>query len=203
MLLFTNNYFNMFSQIIRSVNLDVESSTDASDEFAKLSKQFEQSHLEYEDAKARLEETNKEINHYDEQLNIIERERVKLMSELALQMQMKHDLKNKVESLKNILQSTEFDLKKYNKMKLSTADLDIFSHTKKTFITYKNILKIYFDYSNGANATTQKGYTFNRITKKLAYFEFNTDEKTDNEIAECLWNKIKLVSDKTWEMLTE
>lgn len=41
------------------------------------------------DAKVRLEETNKEINHYDEQLNIIERERVKLMSELALQMQMK------------------------------------------------------------------------------------------------------------------
>jgi len=28
---------------------------------------------------------------------------------------------------------------------------------RKTFITYKNILKIYFDYSNGANATTQKG----------------------------------------------
>jgi len=41
------------------------------------------------DAKNKLEETNKEINHYDEQLNIIERERVKLMSELALQMQMK------------------------------------------------------------------------------------------------------------------
>lgn len=38
----------MFSQIIRSVNLDVESSTDASDEFAKLLKLSEQSHLEYE-----------------------------------------------------------------------------------------------------------------------------------------------------------
>jgi len=45
--------------------------------------------------------------------------------------------------------------------------------------------------------------TFNRTTKKLAYFEFNTDEKTDNEIAVCLWNKIKLFSDKTWETLTE
>lgn len=43
-------------------------------------------HLE---AKTKLEEINKEINHYDEQLNIVERERVKLMSELALQMQMK------------------------------------------------------------------------------------------------------------------
>jgi len=43
--------------------------------------------------------------------------------------------------------------------------------------------------------------TFNRIMKKLAYFEFNTDEKTDSEIAECLWNKIKLVSDKNWETL--
>lgn len=43
--------------------------------------------------------------------------------------------------------------------------------------------------------------TFNTITKKLAYFEFNTDEKTDSEIAECLWNKIKLVSDKNWEKL--
>ncbi|XP_022177150.1 uncharacterized protein LOC111038386 [Myzus persicae] len=191
----------MFSQIVRNVNLDVESSTDVSDEFAELLKLSEQSHLEYEDAKVRLEETNKEINHYDEQLNIIERERVKLMSELALQMQMKHDLKNKVEGLNSILQSTEFDLKKYNKMKLSTADLDIFSHTKKTFITYKNMLKIYFDYSNGANATTQKGYTFNRTTKKLAYFEFNTDEKTDSEIAANLWNKIKLVSDKNWEIL--
>lgn len=191
----------MFSQIVHNVNLDVELSTNVSDEFAELLKVSEQSHLEYEEAKTRLEETNKEINHYNEQLNIIERERVKLMSELALQMQMKHDLKNKVEGLKNILQSTVFDLKKYNKMKLSTADLDVFSHTKKTFITYKNILKIYFDYSNGALATIQKGYTYNRITKKLAYFEFNTDEKTDNEISVCLWNKIKLVSDKNWEML--
>ncbi|XP_060843535.1 uncharacterized protein LOC132923509 isoform X2 [Rhopalosiphum padi] len=192
----------MFSQIIRNVNLDVEPSSNVSNEFSELLKLSEQSHLEYEEAKTKLEEINKEINHYDEQLNIIERERVKLMSELALQMQMKHDLKNKVESLKNILQSTEFDLKKYNKMKLSTADQDIFSLTKKKFITYKNMLKIYFDYSNGANATTQKGYTYNRITKKLAYFEFNTDEKTDNEISECLWNKIKLVSDKNWETLS-
>jgi len=46
-------------------------------------------HVPCLDAKTRLEETNKELNHYDEQLNIIERERVKLMSELALQMQMK------------------------------------------------------------------------------------------------------------------
>jgi len=38
----------MFSQIIRSVNLDVELSTDASDEFAKLLKLSEQSNLEYE-----------------------------------------------------------------------------------------------------------------------------------------------------------
>jgi len=43
--------------------------------------------------------------------------------------------------------------------------------------------------------------TYNRITKKLAYFEFNTDEKTDDEISICLWNKIKLVSDKNWEIL--
>lgn len=43
--------------------------------------------------------------------------------------------------------------------------------------------------------------TFNRTTKKLAYFEFNTDEKTDSEIAANLWNKIKLVSDKNWEIL--
>ncbi|XP_025206568.1 uncharacterized protein LOC112602612 [Melanaphis sacchari] len=191
----------MFSQLIRNVNVDVEPSTNVSDEFAKLLKQSEESHLECEEAKNKLEEINKEINHYDEQLNIIERERVKLMSELALQMQMKHNLKNKVESLKNALQSTEFDLKKYNKMKLSTADQDIFSRTKKTFITYKNMLKIYFDYSNGANTTIKKGYTYNRITKKLAYFEFNTDEKTDNEISQCLWNKIKLVSDNNWETL--
>jgi len=46
-------------------------------------------HVSCSDAKTKLEETSKEINHYDEQLNIIERERVKLMSELALQMQMK------------------------------------------------------------------------------------------------------------------
>jgi len=46
-------------------------------------------HVLYLEAKTKLEEINKEINHYDEQLNIIERERVKLMSELALQMQMK------------------------------------------------------------------------------------------------------------------
>jgi len=45
--------------------------------------------------------------------------------------------------------------------------------------------------------------TFNRITNKLAYFEFNTDEKTDNEIAGYLWNKIKLVSDKKRELITE
>lgn len=38
----------MFSQIIRSVNLDVESSTDASDEFNKLLKLSEESRLEYE-----------------------------------------------------------------------------------------------------------------------------------------------------------
>jgi len=46
-------------------------------------------HVPCSDAKTKLEETNKEIKNYDEQLNIIERERVKLMSELALQMQMK------------------------------------------------------------------------------------------------------------------
>lgn len=46
-------------------------------------------HILHLEAKTKLEEINKEINHYDEQLNIIERERVKLMSELALQMQMK------------------------------------------------------------------------------------------------------------------
>jgi hypothetical protein len=46
-------------------------------------------HVLYLESKTKLEEINKEINHYDEQLNIIERERVKLMSELALQMQMK------------------------------------------------------------------------------------------------------------------
>lgn len=28
---------------------------------------------------------------------------------------------------------------------------------RKIFIIYKNMLKIYFDYSNGANAITQKG----------------------------------------------
>lgn len=38
----------MFSQIVRNVNLDVESSTDVSDEFAELLKLSEQSHLEYE-----------------------------------------------------------------------------------------------------------------------------------------------------------
>lgn len=43
--------------------------------------------------------------------------------------------------------------------------------------------------------------TYNRITKKLAYFEFNAGEKTDSKISECLWNKIKLVSDKNWETL--
>ncbi|KAE9527691.1 hypothetical protein AGLY_012764 [Aphis glycines] len=200
---YTSLLLNMFSRIINNVNLaDVElSTTSISDEFNELLKLSEQSHVECEEAKTKLEEINKEINHYDEQLNIIERERVKLMSELALQMQMKHDLKNKVEGQKNILQSTEFDLKKYNKMKLSTADQDTLSHTKKTFIIYKNMLKIYFDYSNGADATTQKGYTYNRITKKLAYFEFNTGEKTDNKISECLWNKIQLVSDKNWETL--
>jgi len=32
--------------------------------------------------------------------------------------------------MKNILQSIEFDLKKYNKMKLSSADLEMLSHTK-------------------------------------------------------------------------
>lgn len=43
--------------------------------------------------------------------------------------------------------------------------------------------------------------TYNRITKKLAYFEFNSKEKNDVEISECLWKKIMLVSDKNWETL--
>jgi hypothetical protein len=40
------------------------------------------------------------------------------------------DLKNKLEDLKNIQQSIEFDLKKYNKMKLSTADVELLALTK-------------------------------------------------------------------------
>lgn len=40
------------------------------------------------------------------------------------------DLKNKLEDLKSVLQSTEFDLKKYNKMKLSTADVELLALTK-------------------------------------------------------------------------
>lgn len=40
---------------------------------------------------------------------------------------------------------------------------------------------------------------FNRITKNLTYFEFNSNEKSVDEISEYLWNKIKSVSDKKWE----
>lgn len=42
---------------------------------------------------------------------------------------------------------------------------------------------------------------FNTITKKLKYFEFNMNGKTANEISEYLWNNIKLLSDKNWEIL--
>jgi hypothetical protein len=38
----------MFSQIIRNVNLDVEPSSNVSNEFSELLKLSEQSHLEYE-----------------------------------------------------------------------------------------------------------------------------------------------------------
>lgn len=41
---------------------------------------------------------------------------------------------------------------------------------------------------------------YNRISKKLAYFEFNTGEQTNNEISVYLWNKIKLVSEEKSNM---
>lgn len=42
---------------------------------------------------------------------------------------------------------------------------------------------------------------FNRKTRKLAYFEFNKEEKTADKISESLWKKMKLISDKNWESL--
>jgi len=42
---------------------------------------------------------------------------------------------------------------------------------------------------------------YNRISKNLTYFEFNTDEKTAHEISEYLWSKVQIVSDKNWDTL--
>lgn len=85
-----------------------------------------------------------------------------------------------MKQMKNELNSIEFDLKKCSKMKISTADLETLACIKlvydllqfyngmllycwvlfcfrKKFVTYKNMLKIHFDYSYGPNSTTQKG----------------------------------------------
>jgi len=42
---------------------------------------------------------------------------------------------------------------------------------------------------------------FNLITKKLAYFKFDTNEKNADNISRYLWTKMKCVSDKHWENL--
>lgn len=36
---------------------------------------------------------------------------------------------------------------------------------------------------------------YNRNTRKLAYFEFNQEEKSADKISENLWKKMKLISD--------
>lgn len=41
---------------------------------------------------------------------------------------------------------------------------------------------------------------YSRITKKLAYFAFNTNENTADEISDYLWNKMMSVSDKNWAL---
>ncbi|XP_025415688.1 uncharacterized protein LOC112687278 [Sipha flava] len=189
----------MFSHIISDVNVDLELSTYNLDELTELVKQTDQLHLEYEEAKTSLEEINKEIFQNEEQFSIIEKDRLKLMSELAVLMLTKCDLKNKLEDLKNVQQSIEFDLKKYNKMKLSTADVELLALTKKKFIIYKKMLKINFDFSNGANTVIHKGYMYNNIEKKLVYFDFNTNEKTIDEISGILWKKMKMISNKSWK----
>lgn len=82
-----------------------------------------------------------------------------------------------MEERKDEQSSMEFDLIKYNKMKISTTDLETLAVIKlvftmeyfyvvhfcgfcfrKKFLTYKNILKIHFDYSNCLDSTRmQKG----------------------------------------------
>jgi len=170
------------------------------DDLAELS---ETTRREYEESKTVLDELKKEVTRYEELLSIVERDRVKLMSELALKMQYKHDLHRKVTERKTEQSSMEFDMKKYNKMKISTADLESFTFVKNKFLTYKNMLKIHFDYSNCLGSTTQKGYMYNRITKNLTYFEFKKDENTADEISDYLWNKMKMVCDKNWNTLLD
>ncbi|XP_050422727.1 uncharacterized protein LOC126834673 [Adelges cooleyi] len=196
-----NISLKMFSNITNDFHLNVESLPILKIDFRECDKLTEQTREEYETIKHLLNETNSKISCCEEELSSIEKERVNLMSELALQMQTKHDLQNKVESLKNSLQSIEFEIKKYSKMKASSTDLDALSHLKKTFVTYKNMLKIMFDYSNGPNAVIQKGYMYNKATMKLTYFEFNTEEKSADKITRYLWDKMLLVSEQNWKSI--
>ncbi|XP_050538480.1 uncharacterized protein LOC126903941 isoform X6 [Daktulosphaira vitifoliae] len=191
----------MFSDIVDNLNLNLESFSNLSDVLFECENMTEEIQKEHERLNNVCNEINNDLLKHEEQLSYVERERVKLMSELALNMQTNHDIKNKVENLKNTQQSIEFDYKKFNRMKASSTDIDKLSHIKKTFITYKNMLKIHFDYSNGLNAIVQKGYMYNRITMKLTYFEFNTETKSADEITKYLWNKIQKISDKNWESI--
>jgi hypothetical protein len=40
---------------------------------------------------------------------------------------------------------------------------------------------------------------YNNIEKKLVYFDFNTNEKTIDEISGILWKKMKMISNKSWK----
>ncbi|VVC38456.1 Hypothetical protein CINCED_3A025665 [Cinara cedri] len=193
----------MFANIIDDISLFMyqESLTTViSEDFVNLLNCIDQSHRQYEEAIATLNETNNNITQKKEQLSFIEDERAKVMADLALQIQTKENLENTVKSLQISLQSIEFDFKNYYQMKSSTANLEIYELIKKTFLTYKNILRIFFDFGNNVNATEQ-GYLYNKITKKLIYFKFNVEERTADEITECLWNKIMLVSNNYKQIL--
>lgn len=39
---------------------------------------------------------------------------------------------------------------------------------------------------------------FNSVEKKLVYFDFNTNEKTIDEISGSLWKKMKMISNQNW-----
>jgi len=105
----------MFSDILNNVNIDLESSINVSDDLVKLIKLVEQLHLQYNgkqnwffcrftfpviyiyiyiyitllESKTKLDDGEIEVSSHENQLSMIERERVELMSELALQMQTK------------------------------------------------------------------------------------------------------------------
>lgn len=44
---------------------------------------------------------------------------------------------------------------------------------------------------------------YNKVTKKLTYFQFKKDENTADEISDYLWNKMKMICDKNCNTLVQ